>query len=260
MATTHPDFSIIQQRLRRLNPAWYPEKLAIDDVYGAGMAFGIDAALDKLEAAAGLPEMLAPSPMRRSPVPTQFRFLIEDPIAPLMVRLAIDELGTIETRGGGNTAKIIAWADEVAEIVGTPYARWAADWYNQDSIPWCGLFMAVIAARASQGRRERFPPTKYLAALEWASFGHGVPKHEAQVGDVIVLTRSGGGHVTLCVGTETGGRRLFGLGGNQSDAVNIMPFDLSRVHSIRRPAYMVAPAGARVVVVGPGGASSSNEA
>lgn len=257
----HPDFAEIQQRLRRINPAWYDPRLAIDDEYGPGMAFGLDAALDMLEEAHNLPAWAPPAAASGAgKLPRKFAFLMENPVAPLMVRLAIDTLGTLETRGGGNNPTIIGWADEVATVMPSAYARWAADWYNSDSIPWCGLWLAVIASRASQGREERFPPNKYLAALEWAKFGKHVDPAKAEVGDVMVLGRTGGGHVCLNVGMEIGGKRFFGLGGNQSDAVNIMPFDMSRVRAVRRPNYMVKPKGSRQVMVGPGGLSSTNEA
>lgn len=269
MSATHPDFETIQRRLRRINPAWYPEPLAFDTEYGPGMARGLDAALRVLEEAHGLAPLQPAAPAvvvapAVAPVtgklPAKFRFLLEEPVAPLMVRLAIDELGRVETPGGGNTSAILAWADEVAKGCPTPYATWAADWYNADSIPWCGLFMAVIAVRAAQGKPGRMPPEKYLSALEWSKFGDQVPKASAAVGDVMVMSRSGGGHVTLNVGMEVGGKRFFGLGGNQSDAVTIAPFDLSRVDYVRRPHYTSRPAGSRQVFVGPGGVSSTNEA
>jgi uncharacterized protein (TIGR02594 family) len=265
VAAKHPDFEHIQRRLRRINPTWYPPGLALDTEYGPGMARGLDAALDVLEEAHGLtpyaPPAAAPVPAGKASgkLPAKFRFLLEDPVAPLMVRLAIGELGLVETPGSGNNSVIIEWADEVARTVTTPYAKWAADWYNADSIPWCGLFMAVIAVRASQGKAERMPPTKYLSALEWATFGEQVSIDAAAVGDVMVLGRKGGGHVTLNVGTEEGGRRFFGLGANQGDAVNIAAFDNSRLVAVRRPAYSTRPAGARRVIVGPGGPSSTNE-
>lgn len=269
MAVMHPDFSDIQQRLRRLDPSWYPAALRVDDEYGPAMARGIDAALDMLERAKGLPPFVptaAPTAsvvqrgvIGRAALQPKFHFLLEEPLAPLMVRLAIDFLGLLEVKGPGNNPTIVGWADEVAASVDTPYSDWAADWYNADSIAHCGLFMAMIACRAAQGNPTRLPPTKYLAALEWRGWGEEVDKNDAAVGDVMVMKRDGGGHVTLNVGTEVGGRRFFGLGSNQSDAVTIAPFDLARVVYVGRPPYKTRPAGSRRVIVGPGGPSSTNE-
>jgi len=268
MAATHPDFEMIQRRLRRLDPAWYPPAMAFDNDYGPSMARGLDAALAELEQAHGLaPLTLGPkpppamAPIGPNKLEKRFRFLLEDPVAPLMVRVAVDLIGTLEKPGAPDNPVIIAWADEVAQCVGTAYNRWAADFYNDDKIPWCGLFMAVCAVRAANGRPARMPPNKYLAALAWVEFGTPIAPSHAAVGDVIVMTRAGGGHVTLCVGIEKGGARFFGLGGNQGDAVTIAPFALSRVTACRRPNYQALPPGARRIIVGASGeASSSREA
>jgi uncharacterized protein (TIGR02594 family) len=264
MPASHPDFELIQRRLRRLNDKWYPAPLTFDTDYGPGMSRGLDAALTMLEEAHGLaPLTLAPpvrpatAPIGANKLPERFRFLLRDPVAPLMVRVAIDLLGTLEAPGAPDNPVILAWADEVEQCLSNGYNRWAADWYNDDSIPWCGLFMAVVAARAAQGRAERMPPDKYLSAAAWSAFGTPVALDHAAVGDVMVLTRAGGGHVTLFVGLEAGGKRFFGLGGNQSDAVTIAPFPLSRVATVRRPNYQALPPGARRVTVSASGETSS---
>lgn len=185
---------------------------------------------------------------------------LQAPDAPRMVTEALRELGTIETPGAKNNTKIVGWADEVAALCKSPYNKWAADFYNADSIAWCGLFMAVVAARAAQGRPERFPPDRYLSALAWAQFGTAVPVDQAAVGDVMVIIRPGGGHVTLNAGTVAGGASFYGLGGNQGDAVTIVPFAAARVTAVRRPPYMVRPAGAKRVYVAAGGKLSTDEA
>lgn len=193
-------------------------------------------------------------------LPSRFAFLTRDPLPPLMVRTALDMIGTLEMKGPGNNPSIVRWADEVAFSSKSAYNDWAADWYNADSIPWCGLFVAVCAVRSAQGRPERMPPPKYLAALSWASWGVSVPIAEAAVGDIMVMTRSGGGHVTINVGTAKGGKTFFGLGGNQGDAVSIAEFDVSRVTAVRRPAYLALPPGARRVLLSSTGVLSQNEA
>ncbi|WP_448585359.1 TIGR02594 family protein [Thermaurantiacus sp.] len=193
-------------------------------------------------------------------IPSQYRYLLAQPIPPLMVRIALEMYGEVEYAGDANNPRILGWADEVARATGRPYDRWAADFYNADRIPWCGLFMAVVAVRSAQNRPERLPPNKYLAALAWADWGVTCDRHDILVGDVIVLTRQGGGHVTLAVGVSPDGKEVMGLGGNQSDRVNIMRFQTSRVYAVRRPPYRQLPEGARRVVVTPTGAVSTNEA
>jgi uncharacterized protein (TIGR02594 family) len=192
-------------------------------------------------------------------VPRQFQYLFEEPIPPLMVRVALDMYGTVEVAGSGNSTKIVAWADEVAKVCGRTYDNWAADFYNKDSIPWCGLFIGVVCARASQGRPGRFPPNKYLAALAWADWGMSVAPDDIQVGDVVVLTRHGGGHVTIAAGVSEDGKQFAGVGGNQADAVNIRLFDTERIYAVRRPPYNNKPAGARRVLISAAGEVSTNE-
>lgn len=267
-APQHPDFETYQRRLRRLNPDWYPEPLAFDPTYGPGMARGLDAAFDMLEQAHGVTgPLIQPKPAPPAPptgaarVPARFRFLLADPIAPLMVRVALDLIGSLETAGNHSNPVITAWADEIAAATASKYDDWAADFYNDDAVPWCGLFMAICALRSADNQPSRLPPDKYLSALAWGSWGSPVAPQHAAVGDVMVLKRAGGGHVTLCVGIEAGERRFFGLGGNQGDAVTIAPFDMARVAFVRRPLYRALPLGARrVIVAADGTATSTSEA
>ena len=178
-------------------------------------------------------------------LPAKYAFLRQDPLPPLMVRVALDMLGTLETAGAANNPVILGWADEVAKLCKNNYNEWAADFYNSDKIPWCGLFCAVVAARASQGRPERFPPNKYLAALAWSNWGVTVQSNDIQIGDIVVLVRDGGGHVFIAVGTSPDGKRVMGIGGNQKDKVSIAEFDAARIYAVRRPPYENKPVGAR---------------
>lgn len=192
-------------------------------------------------------------------LPAKYAYLRQEPLPPLMVRIALEMLGTLEGPGTADNPMVIGWADEVARLCKRPYDNWAADFYNRDSIPWCGLFMAVVAARASQGREERFPPNKYLSALAWSNWGVTVPPDDICVGDVVVLVRQGGGHVFLAVGTSADRKRVMGIGGNQGNAVTIAEFDARRIYAVRRPPYRERPAGARPVVVAASGPVSTDE-
>lgn len=193
-------------------------------------------------------------------LPTKYAYLREQPLPPLMVRIALDMLGVEEAKGNADNPLIIGWADEVERTCGRKYDEWAADFYNDDEIHWCGLFLAVVAARAAQGRPERFPPNKYLAALAWANWGNTVQKTDVQVGDVVILVRQGGGHVFLAVGISEDGKRVMGVGGNQSNAVTIAEFDAARIYAVRRPPYRDKPAGARRVELKAGDTVSTDEA
>lgn len=184
---------------------------------------------------------------------------------PKMLIEALRLYGTLEAPGAADNPVILAWADEIGAGVRTAYAKWAASWYDDDSTPWCGLFMAVVALRASNGRPERLPPEKYLSAASWGMWGRpvgpgrapAVPVNMAALGDVLVFSRPGGAHVGLYAGEDRSHYHV--LGGNQANAVNIMRIDKTRCIAVRRPSYLVQPANVRPIHYAAAGAVSSDE-
>lgn len=173
--------------------------------------------------------------------------------APRMLLEAVSLIGTLEGPGTRENPTIVAWADEVARLYPSAYNNWAADWYNKDSIAWCGLAMAVCAARAG-----REPPKSWLSALAWAAWGEAVPEDQAALGDVLVFTRKGGGHVSLYVGEDA--THFHMLGGNQEDAFNIRRKAKSEVYAVRRPAYINRPVNVRPIRLAATGKVSTSEA
>ena len=138
-----------------------------------------------------------------------------------IVKEAMALYGTCETPGTKDNKIILSWARDLGIF-----------WYDHDSIPWCGLFMATVVNRA--GYKVVKNP---LAALSWKEFGIGVPIPE--FGDIVVLTRDGGGHVAIYIGESSDSYYL--LGGNQSDMVNIKRLSKSRAVAFRRPPYKMIP-------------------
>lgn len=201
-------------------------------------------------------------------LPKKYAFLAQTPLVPALVRTALSELGTLEAPGKPNNPTIIKWADEVAAATATTYDKWAADWYNADSIPWCGLFSAVSVVRSSPAGSPRVPPKNYLSALSWASWGvpvqwkgrEGLRLGEIWVGDILVFVRKGGGHVGICVGVSENGKTVHVLGGNQGDSVNITEISIDRLYAVRRPQYINRPEGARHVRLSSSGLVSTDEA
>lgn len=169
--------------------------------------------------------------------------------APSLVREAMKLYGVLETPGKGDNPIIIQWAKEVEKALGVAHLG-----YTADSIPWCGLFVGVVATRA--GWADQMPKTP-LWAKSWLEFGQkaDVPSF----GDVLVFGRDGGGHVALYVGEDAGYWHV--LGGNQSDAVTITRIAKGRLLGARRPKWRVAqPASVRKITVGAFGHVSTNEA
>lgn len=160
---------------------------------------------------------------------------------PHMVDQAVALYGVHEGAGSVNNPVILAWAKEVG----------LASVYTADSIPWCGLFMAVVAQRAGKP-----VPSGPLWALDWSKFGSDAG--QPGLGDVLVFVRPGGGHVGLYIAEDSGAYHV--LGGNTADAVSIARIDKHRLYAARRPIYSVQPATVKPYIVAATGALSQNEA
>lgn len=174
-------------------------------------------------------------------LPAGYRWLTTLGQLPRMIEEALKEFGTVETPGAANNAKIVSWARETG----------LGDVYTADSVPWCGLFMAVVAKRA--GKPAVSSP---LWALSWSKFGEagGQPR----LGDVLTFKRNGGGHVGLYVGEDAACYHV--LGGNQSDAVTITRIRKERLHAVRRHYALALPASAKPYVLAATGTVSTDEA
>lgn len=103
---------------------------------------------------------------------------------------------------------------------------------KDDETPWCAAFVGAMLERAGI-RSSRFESAK--SYLDWGQhLSLPVP------GCIVVFTRQGGGHVGFAVGRDKAGNLLV-LGGNQSDAVNIRAFPVSRVTGYRWPEGVPVP-------------------
>lgn len=180
------------------------------------------------------------APAARSALPARYAWLDKEP-GPKMLVEALKLYGTLEAPGARDNPVILAWAAEVG----------LAKTYSHDSIPWCGLFMAVVAKRAGKSI-----PDSPLWALSWAEFG--APAKTPMLGDVLTFKRNGGGHVALYVGEDAGAYHC--LGGNQSDSVCITRIAKARLFRARRPIHSVQPANVRKVILAARGELSTNEA
>jgi uncharacterized protein (TIGR02594 family) len=174
-------------------------------------------------------------------LPQQYLWLLKEG-APKMIVQALSLYGTIEGPGNKNNPLILSWAKELG----------VDDYYTEDEIPWCGLFMGVVAKRAGKQL-----PHELLRALSWAQFGTASDK--PMLGDVLVFKREGGGHVTLYVGEDD--TAFHCLGGNQSDSVCITRIAKARLFACRRPVYASGqPANVRSIYLTASGIISTNEA
>ena len=176
----------------------------------------------------------------------KYKWLLKE-TGPLMVTKALDLIDTKELSGKENNPVIIKWAKEVNDDI--------AKVYTADEIPWCGLFMAVVAKRANK-QVVKDP----LWALNWGNFGKYTP--QPMLGDVLVFVRKDAqgrkaGHVGLYVGEDKDCYHV--LGGNQSDQVCVTRILKTRLYTARRPNYNIQPKNVRVIKLSSDGAVSTNE-
>lgn len=179
-------------------------------------------------------------------LPEKYNWLSKES-GPIMIKKALELFDVSETLGAKNNPVILAWAKEVGGKV--------ADVYMADEIPWCGLFMAVVAKRSNK-QLVKDP----LWALNWGTFGKRT--EVPMLGDVLVFVRktaSGNtaGHVGLYVGEDPICYHV--LGGNQSDKVCFTRIEKKRLYTARRPNYNIQPSNVRVVKLSSSGSVSSNE-
>jgi len=170
-------------------------------------------------------------------IPEQYSWLISER-GPKILLEAVKLYGTLEVVGDKDNPEILNWAKEL----GLPQ-------YTHDSIPWCGLFVALVASRA--GKEVVKDP---LWAANWLNFGSSC---EGELGAVAVFSREGGNHVGIYVGEDSSHYHI--LGGNQKDSVSIVRISKSRCRGFRAQ-YRSKPTNVRRVILSATGEVSTNEA
>lgn len=129
-------------------------------------------------------------------------------------------IGTQEKPGQGSNEAILGWAEDL-EITS----------YNDDDIPWCGLFVAYCVG--SQLTEEPLP-TNPLGARNWKKFGYEV---SPRLGAIMVFWRGSPngwkGHVGFYWAEDNDAYHI--LGGNQSNSVSVTRISKDRLITARWP-------------------------
>lgn len=115
------------------------------------------------------------------------------------------------------------------------YTSVGHDWVEHDSVAWCAAFVGHCLERA--GIRS----SRKLTARSYLDWGVPVEVADAQQGDIGVIPRGSSswqGHVFFIDRIE--GQWVWGLGGNQDDAVNVKRYPVAKLLGVRR-AGNVAP-------------------
>lgn len=131
---------------------------------------------------------------------------------------ATKHIGLKEIPGPKHNQTILQWVKNLG------------GWFTDDETPWCGTFIAQCLKEAGRG-----VPKHWYRALAYESYGTRLAK--PAYGCIGVMSRTGGGHVTFIVGETKDSKYLVGLGGNQSNAVNLMKFEKSRFTAFVWPTY-----------------------
>lgn len=179
-------------------------------------------------------------------ISNQYQWLYQIADAPLMIKegLKIGKLNTNEIPGPKSNAEIM----KLAEIAGVSKI------YKNDDVAWCAVAMSAICILAN--KELPFQSYDRLRAASFLKFG--LPVNEAMLGDVLVFTRTGGGHVGMYVGEDKDCYHV--MGGNQSNQFNVTRILKSRLSGIRRAKYNVMPKSVRKYYLSASGIVSKNEA
>lgn len=116
------------------------------------------------------------------------------------------------------------------------YTSVGHDWVEHDAVAWCAAFVGHCLEKA--GIRS----TRKLTARSYLDWGVPIDVANAQQGDIGVIPRGNSswqGHVFFIDRIE--GKWVWGLGGNQDDAVNVKRYSIAKLLGVRR-AGNVAPA------------------
>lgn len=165
----------------------------------------------------GIPPKAAPAaPARPAPTPARPN---STPPAWLVEARKLE--GTREIPGSKHSPVIMGWIRALgAKVLGIQV--------NDDETPWCGTFVAHCFRVAGI----KAPPIA-VRAMAWSDWGLAVPVDQLTPGTVLVFHRPGGGHVGYYVGEDA--THYHVLGGNQSNAVNVMRIKKDRCVARRWP-------------------------
>lgn len=179
-------------------------------------------------------------------ISNDYAWLGELPDAPIMIKEAVKlgKLNTTEIPGPKSNPEIL----KLAEIAGV------RNIYKNDDTAWCAVAQCAICILSNKD--VPFTGFDRLRAASFLKFG--TPVTEPILGDVLVFTRTGGGHVGMYVGED---KECYHVaGGNQSNQYNVTRIAKSRLSGVRRPKYNVMPKSAKKYFLSPTGKVSLNEA
>jgi uncharacterized protein (TIGR02594 family) len=136
---------------------------------------------------------------------------------PLWLQIAEQYIGTEEFKGIRHNPVIVGFWKLIKR-----------SGIKDDETPWCAAFVGGCLEQAG------ILSSRFEGAASYLKWGKAIPK--PLLGCIAVISRPGGNHVFFVAGITPDGKRLIGLGGNQSDKVRYAVFDAAGVISYRWPA------------------------
>lgn len=140
-----------------------------------------------------------------------------NPMAEIL-RIALTQYGIREWSGANHNPEVVKYFTEAGFDV------------KNDETSWCSAFICWCVQKAG------LQHTRSLAARSWLTWGEKT--FEPALGDIAVLWRNDPqrwqGHVGIFVRQD--GAKIWLLGGNQADGVNIQSYDGTQLLGYRRAA------------------------
>lgn len=128
--------------------------------------------------------------------------------------------------------------------------------HGTDEVPWCMGFVMAMLQHAG------YPYLKSAWARDGLKYkgksGKVLKLDKPAYGCIVVFSRGSGGHIGFVVGRDRNGN-LMVLGGNQSNAVTIAPFDEERVLGYIWPGVLPFPERFNLPTLNSNGKLSTNE-
>lgn len=179
-------------------------------------------------------------------ISNNYAWLGNVPDAPLMMKEAvrIGKLNTNEIPGPKSNPEILNFAETAG----------VRNIYKNDDTAWCAVVMVAICMVTQKS--VPFEGYDRLRAKSFLKFGVKAPV--PMFGDVLVFTRSGGGHVGMYVGEDDACYHV--VGGNQSNQFNVTRIAKDRLTEARRPVYRNQPKSVKRIYLAATGTVSKNEA
>lgn len=139
-------------------------------------------------------------------------------ISAIIYDQAILDQGTYEWKGAEHNPRVLKYYKDA----GHPEIK-------EDEVPWCAAFVGAKLAEVG------LIGTASLLARSYEKWGAAVDLSKAQRGDIVVLQRGNStwqGHVGFFDRIENG--KVYLLGGNQGNQVNISGYSVARIVAVRR--------------------------